>query len=52
VIATASAIVGATYFAACMSHFARRFMHWQREHDALFPHHASPVAEASSATPD
>jgi uncharacterized membrane protein YeaQ/YmgE (transglycosylase-associated protein family) len=52
VIAIASAIVGASYFAVCMSHFTRRFMRWQREYEALFPHPAAPVAGARSATPD
>jgi len=53
VIAIASAIVGASYFAVCMSHFARRYMRWQREYGALFPHAAAPVAGAvPSATSD
>ena len=52
VIAIASAIVGASYFAVCMSHFTRRFMRWQRRYEALFPHPAAPVAGARSATPD
>jgi uncharacterized membrane protein YeaQ/YmgE (transglycosylase-associated protein family) len=53
VIAIASAIVGASYFAVCMSHFARRYMRSQREYGALFPHAPAPVAGAvPSATSD
>jgi hypothetical protein len=39
VIAIASAAAGATYIAAWTWHFIRRITAWEREYEALFPHH-------------